>query len=191
VVAAGLLLVLAGCRDSAPVHSASTPQADPTSVPTAASTPKSTSTASKRSQAVVPGAKCLHGRWRLVRFTSQGGPFDFGTGRGGDVTMSFDKGRYSMVGKGKKPIRVKRQGESADLRIDGTVKGTHAPDGKGMAFTVGHATGSATVTYEGERQRLPMASVADMVAPNGKATLGCSQNVLTITLSSVRLRLER
>src|SRR4030095_372873 len=114
----------------------------------------------------------------LVRFTSRGGGFNYGTGRGGDVTMTFDKGGYTLVGNGKKPIRVKRAGESADLRIDGTVKGSQAPDGKVMALTIDDATGVATWESGGHRQTLPVASIADMVAPSGKAALACPGNVL-------------
>ena len=36
-------------------------------------------------------------------------------------------------------------GEWADLRIDGTVKGTYAPDGGEMAFTLDEATGEGTL----------------------------------------------
>ena len=105
--------------------------------------------------------------------------------------MTFGKGRYTLVGNGSKPIRVNRAGESADLRIDGTVKGTSAPDGKVMAFKIDDATGKASVVYGTERQTLPMASVAEMVAPTGKARLACSRHDLTITLDSVRLKLKR
>jgi hypothetical protein len=140
---------------------------------------------------VIPGAKCLSGTWRLVRFTSRGGWYNYGSGRGGDVTMTFDKDGYTLVGNGKKAIRVKRAGESGDLRIDGTVKGSHAPDGRLMAFTIDDATGDATLESGGQRQTLPVASIAEMVAPSGKATLACPQNALTITLSSVRLELKR
>jgi hypothetical protein len=196
LVAAGLLIVLAGCGDNTPTPAAtgtapvpdrtpSAAQADTTSAPATTSAPKSTS------KPVIPGAKCLSGTWRLVRFTSHGGWYDFGSGRGGDVTMTFDKRGYTLVGDGKKPIRVKRAGESADLRIDGTVKGTHAPDGRGMAFTIKDATGDATLESGGQRQTLPVASIAEMVAPSGRATLACPRNVLRITLTSVRLELER
>ena len=42
-----------------------------------------------------------------------------------------------------------------------------------------------------ERQTLPMASIAKVVAPSGKATLACPKGVLAIALSDVRLELER
>jgi hypothetical protein len=191
-----VVLILAGCSDGAPTPTATvrTPgpnsrtsavAADSTSVPTTTSHPKATSSAP------IPGADCLKATWRLVRFASHGGLVNYGNGRGGDVTMTFDKGGYTLVGHGKKPIRVKRAGESADLRIDGTVKGSHAPDGRKMSFTIDDATGKATVESGGQRQTLPVASIAQMLAPTGKATLACPRNRLTITLPTVRLQLKR
>jgi hypothetical protein len=193
LVAAAVLTVLAGCSDGTPTPAATNtaPVPDASTSVALPSAPPTTSAAKRTSEAVIPGAKCLSGTWRLVRFTSHGGWYDFGTGRGGDVTMTFDKGGYTLVGNGKKPIRVKRAGESANLRIDGTVKGTHAPDGRAMAFTIEDATGNATLEFGGQRQTLRVASIAEMVAPSGKATLGCPRNVLRITLTNVRLELER
>ena len=49
----------------------------------------------------------------------------------------------------------------------------------------------ATLESGGHRRTLPVASIADMVAPSGKAALVCPGNVLTITLQSVRLDLKR
>jgi hypothetical protein len=196
LVATAVLMVLAGCGDGTPAPGATNTAPVPDSVPSAphadaTSAPATTRPSRSASKAVIPGAQCLSGTWRLVRFTSRGGGFNYGTGRGGDVTMTFDKGGYTLVGNGKKPIRVKRAGESADLRIDGTVKGSQAPDGKLMAFTIDDATGVATLESGGHRRRLPVASIADMVAPSGKAALACTGNVLTITLQSVRLDLKR
>ncbi len=195
LVATTVLIVLAGCGDGTPTPAATSTAPVPDSLlgppAQATSAPATTSPSKRPAKAVVPGATCLSGTWRLVRFTSYGGWYNFGSGQGGDVTITFGKRGYTLVGKGKKPIRVKRAGESADLRIDGTVKGSHAPDGRVMAFTIDHASGDATVESGGQRQKLPVASIAEMVAPSGKATLACRGNALTITLTSVRLELKR
>ncbi|HWJ52911.1 MAG TPA: hypothetical protein VNT24_06010 [Propionibacteriaceae bacterium] len=196
LVATAVLMVLAGCSDGTPTPGATSTAPVPDRAPSApqgdaTSAPATTSPSKSASKTVIPGAKCLSGTWRLVRFTSHGGGFNYGTGRGGDLTMTFDKGGYTLVGNGKKPIRVKRAGESADLRIDGTVKGTQTPDGKVMSFTIDDATGDATLESGGHRRTLPVASIAEMVAPSGRATLACPRNVLTITLPSVRLDLQR
>jgi hypothetical protein len=196
LVAAAVLIILAGCGDgtpnpagtnTAPVPDGPTsaPQADTTSSPATNSGPASTSTAP------IPGADCLNGTWRLVRFIGIGKQSTYGTGQGGDVTVTFDDGTYTMAGKGKKPIRLTLAGQSAALRIDGTVKGTYAPDGGEMRFTVDQATGQGTLQSGSQRQTLPMASIAKVVAPSGKATLACPEHVLAIALPAVRLELER
>ena len=196
LVAAAGLIVLAGCSDGTPTPaatstapvpngSASASQAATPSAPATTSPPGSTSTA------LIPGADCLNGTWRLVRFIGLGPSATYGTGQGGDVTVTFDDGTYTLVGKGEKPIRVNLAGEAADLRIDGTAKGTYAPDGGEMAFTIDEATGEGTLVSGSQRQTLPMSSIAKVVAPSGKATLACPQDVLAIALPNVRLELER
>ena len=197
LVAAAVLILLAGCSDGTPTPaatgtapvpdgSATAPKAATPSAPaTTATDPKSTSTA------LIPGAECLTGTWRLVRFIGLGEQSTYGTGQGGDVTVTFDDGAYTLVGKGKKPITVNLAGESARLRIDGTAKGTYVPDGREMAFTVDEATGEGTLESGDQRQTLPMASIATVVAPSGKATLACPKDVLVIALPTVRLELER
>jgi hypothetical protein len=187
------LLVLAGCSDdtSTPAATSAPPVSNgsasaPSAAPSAsAETPRSTSTA------LIPGADCLNGTWRLVRFVGLGASATYGTGQGGDVTVTFDNGAYTLVGKGEQPIRVNLAGESADLRIDGTAKGTYAPDGGEMAFTLDEATGEGTLVSDNQRQTLPMSSIAQVVAPSGKATLACSNGVLAAAFPAVRLELER
>ncbi|HEV2927226.1 MAG TPA: hypothetical protein VGW74_00925 [Propionibacteriaceae bacterium] len=192
LVAAAVLIMLAGCSDGTPTPATTTTApvtdgsaATPSAPATTATDPKSTSTA------LVPGAECLTGTWRLVRFIGLGEQSTYGTGQGGDVTVTFDDGVYTLVGKGKKPITVNLAGESARLRIDGTAKGTYAPDGREMAFTVDEATGKGTLESGDQRQTLPMDSIATVVAPRGKATLACPKEVLVIALPTVRLELER
>jgi hypothetical protein len=107
------------------------------------------------------------------------------------MTVAFDDGGYTLVGKGQEPIRVKLAGESASLRIDGTVKGTYAPAGEKMAFTIDDATGEGTLQSGNQRQTLPLSSIAQVVAPDGEATLTCREDVLAIDLPAVRLELQR
>jgi hypothetical protein len=189
MLAAAVLIVLAGCSDGTPTPATTTTAPVPeTSAPPAATpttAPKSTSTA------LIPGVECLTGTWRLVRFAGLGEQSTYGTGRGGNVTVTFDDGAYTLVGKGKKPITVNLAGESARLRIDGTVKGTYQPDGERMAFTIGEATGQGTLESGDQRETLPMASIGKVVAPSGKATIACADRVLLIALPTVRLELER
>ena len=139
----------------------------------------------------MPGADCLTGTWRLVRFVGLGEQSTYGTGQGGDVTVAFDQGRYTMVGRGRQPIVVNLAGSAADLTVDGSVAGTYQPAGAEMSFTIGEATGEGTLEAGGQKQTLPMAQVAQVVAPSGKATLACPSGVLLIALPTVRLELER
>jgi hypothetical protein len=196
LLAGAVLIMLAGCSDGTPTPAGTTTAPVPdssTTVPQAAtpSAPPTTTTPGGTSTALIPGADCLTGTWRLVRFIGLGASATYGTGQGGDVTVTFDDGAYTLVGKGEKPIRVNLAGEAADLRIDGTAKGTYAPDGAEMAFTIDEATGEGTLASGNERQTLPMSSIAKVVAPSGKATLACTEEVLAIALPDVRLELER
>ena len=138
-----------------------------------------------------PGADCLPGTWRLVRFVGLGQQATYGTGQGGDVHVTFDDGRYNLVGEGKRPITVNLAGESASLTVDGTVAGTYQPDGAEMTFTVDEATGEGTLESGKQKQILPMASIGQVIAPQGKATLACPDNLLLVALPTVRLEFER
>ena len=205
LLAATLLVLLVGCsgNDGSPtapspaptapaVPSSSAPAAPSSAVPSSAN-PSSASPAPTGGTAtgLVPGADCLTGTWRLVRFVGLGAQSTYGTGQGGDVTVAFDGGRYTMVGKGQRPIVVNLAGSAAELVIDGTVSGTYTPAGAEMRFTVGEATGQGTLTAGEQKQSLPMAQVAQVVAPSGNATLACPSGVLLIALPAVRLELER
>jgi len=189
-------MVLAGCSDRTPGPAATstTPVPDATTSPGRAATPTAPSTTSSpgsTSTALIPGADCLNGTWRLVRFIGLGEQATYGTGQGGDVTLTFDNGRYNLVGKGQRPITVNLAGESAQLTVDGTVAGTYQPDGAEMSFTIGEATGQGTLQAGNERRTLPMASIAQVIAPRGQATLDCPGNVLLVALPTVRLEFER
>jgi hypothetical protein len=199
------LVLLGGCSagDGSPTTpsptaastapSPSGPAASPSSGLPATPAPSTSPSASPSgtSTGLVPGADCLTGTWRLVRFVGLGEQSTYGTGQGGDVTVAFDGGRYTLVGRGQEPITVILAGTAAELRIDGTVDGTYRPDGAEMSFTVGRATGQGTLQAGEQRQTIPMAQVAQVVAPSGKATLACPSGVLLIALPTVRLELER
>lgn len=81
-------------------------------------------------------------------------------------------------------------GAAARLFVDGTAAGTYQPDGAEMAFAVSTATGQAILQAGDQKQTLPMTSVSQVIAPQGKATLACLDQVLLIALPSVRLELE-
>lgn len=191
LTAATALILLAGCTGgagtptpTAPGTSAASPSIVAPSTPTGSSSPGS-------STGVVPGADCLPGTWRLVRFIGLGAQSTYGTGQGGDVSVTFDNGRYNLVGEGERPITVTLAGQSAGLTVDGTIAGTYQPDGAEMGFTIGEATGQGTLESGSQKQTLPMASIGQVIAPRGKATLACPDNLLLIALPTVRLEFER
>ena len=175
------VLATAACSGS----DAPTPDESVSSAPPAP--PASTEPSAEAS----PAFDCLTGTYRLARFVGVGDKATYGTGQGGDVTVTFDDGQYDLVGKGQRPITVNLAGSAAQLTIDGTVEGTYRPDGAEMAFTVGKATGQGTLKAGTERRTLPMASIAQVIAPSGKATLACPKNTLLIALPAVRLEFER
>jgi pyruvate/2-oxoglutarate dehydrogenase complex dihydrolipoamide acyltransferase (E2) component len=190
------MLVLAGCSGAGAEAPPATPTASATSASAAppsevAPTATDSSSPTSTSTVLVPGANCLTGTWRLVRFIGLGEQSTYGTGQGGDVTVAFDDGRYDLVGKGRRPITVNLAGAAAQLTIDGTAEGTYQPDGAEMTFTVGKSTGEGTLQSGSERRTLPMASIAQVIAPRGKATLACPENTLLVALPTVRLEFER
>ena len=101
-LAAAVLVMLAGCTGgggtSTPTIPSSAPSASAPSSSTASSTPAGTP--SSTSSVLVSGADCLPGTWRLVRFVGLGQQATYGTGQGGDVHVTFDDGRYNLVGEG-------------------------------------------------------------------------------------------
>jgi hypothetical protein len=104
-----LLVALAGCSGD----SASGPI--PSSEPPAAAPPATVGPSTSRIPAV-PVNECLSGRYRLVRFAGIGERGTYGTGEGGDVTVTFTNGSYLLSGEGKEPITLSLPGPTAGLR---------------------------------------------------------------------------
>jgi hypothetical protein len=181
VAAAALMLAVAGCSGN--------PSAGDTPSPTE---PESAATASTSTPLAAPSsatsvANCLNGRYRLVRFVGVGEKGTFGTGEGGDVTVTFNKGSYLLRGAGKDPIKLTLAGQTADLLVDGTISGDYRVEGDRATFTVGESTGSATLTVGPSKGSVSIADVGKVLAPNGEAGLSCANDALIVTLQDVRL----
>jgi hypothetical protein len=136
--------------------------------------------------------RCLRGRYALVRFVAVGGS-TYGTGQGGDVTVTFDDGRYTLVGAGAEPVVVTVGGQTGNLTVDGRSKGTYTRRGAAATFTttsasgggrLGDAAGSAT-------QRITMKQVDSVIGLAGDGQVACTAEAMTITLKAVRLELAR
>ncbi|HEY6683698.1 MAG TPA: hypothetical protein VI030_12025 [Propionibacteriaceae bacterium] len=184
-LAAILLLALAGCSGESAASGPSTP----TAPPSPAASPDASSPNPATSASAV--SKCLSGRYRLVRFVGVGEKGTYGTGQGGDVTVTFDNGTYLLRGAGKNPIRLRLAGQNAGLLVNGTVAGDYQLQGDRASFTVGESTGSATLQVGPVKKSLPISEVANVLAPDGEAGLSCANDALIVTLQDVRLELGK
>ena len=183
-VAATLLLASAGCSGAA----ASGPST-PTSAPPQAASPDAPNPSASAPASSVQ--ECLSGRYRLVRFVGVGEKGTYGTGQGGDVTVTFDNGTYLLRGAGKDPIKLTLAGKTAGLLVNGSVGGDYQLQGDRASFTVGKSTGSATLQVGPVKKSLPISEVANVLAPDGEAGLSCANDALIVTLQDVRLELGK
>ena len=138
-----------------------------------------------------PVTNCLKGRYRLVRFVGVGDKGTFGTGEGGDVTVTFSNESYLLRGAGKDPIKLTLAGQTADLLVDGTISGDYRVAGDKAIFTVGESTGSATLAIGSAKESVSMPEIGGVLAPEGEAGLACADNALIVTLREVRLELGK
>jgi hypothetical protein len=183
-VAASLLLASGGCSGAA----ASGPST-PTSAPPQAASPDAPNPSASAPASSVQ--ECLNGRYRLVRFVGVGEKGTYGTGQGGDVTVTFDNGTYLLRGAGKDPIKLTLAGKTAGLLVNGSVGGDYQLQGDRASFTVGKSTGSATLQVGPVKKSLPISEVANVLAPDGEAGLSCANDALIVTLQDVRLELGK
>jgi hypothetical protein len=181
-----LLLALAGCSANS---DSSSPTPPPNSVPPA-SAGLNTSPGSSAS-AAAPVSKCLTGRNRLIQFVGVGDRGTYGTGVGGDVTVTFNGNSYVLSGAGKDPIKLTLAGQTAGLLVNGTISGNYKLQGDRATFTVGESNGDATLKVGKVKQSVPMSDVGKVLAPDGEAGLSCANNALIVTLQDVRLELGK
>lgn len=179
--AAALMVAVAGCSSSPSASDTPSP-----TQPTAAATTSDPTPAAAPSSAT-PDAKCLNGRYALIRFVGVGAKGTYGTGEGGDVTITFDNGSYLLRGEGKDPIKLTLAGQTAGLLVDGTISGDHRVAGNKATFTVGESTGSATLSTGSSKESVTIEQVGSVLAPNGEAGLACADDALIVTLQDVRL----
>lgn len=138
-----------------------------------------------------PAGECLTGTYRLDRFLGLGESQTYGTGVGGDVRLTFTDRGYTLTGAGKDPIRLTLAGGTGDLTVDGTVEGTYTGESPQYAFKVEKSVGEATLEVDGRTRTLNMADVAQVIAPDGQATVACNPPKMVLLLSTIRLELSR
>jgi hypothetical protein len=185
VVVAALMLAVAGCSNSPSASSTPSPTQSTSSAPASDPTPAATPSSA------TGDARCLNGRYHLVRFVGVGEKGTYGTGEGGDVTLTFDNGSYLLRGAGNDPIKLTLAGQNADLLVDGTISGQYRLEGNRANFTVGESTGSATLAIGSAKESVSMPEIGGVLAPEGEAGLACADNALIVTLHEVRLELGK
>lgn len=186
LVLCALLTVLAGCSND-PEPSPATdpaPSVSTTAAPTAEPSTPAPSTA-------VDADACLQGRFKLARFVGVGASDTYGTGAGGDVQVEFDDGQYVLTGSGQDPISLTLAGQTGQLLVDGRLAGTYKTSGATATFTLGDASGKASLEVEGQKRTLTMDEIANVLAPKGTAVLACKDAGLVIAMKTVRLEFER
>jgi hypothetical protein len=181
-----LLVALAGCSGD----SASGPTPIPSSEPPAAAPPATVGPSTSPIPAV-PVNECLSGRYRLVRFAGVGERGSYGTGGGGDVTVTFNNGSYLLSGEGKEPIKLSLPGPTAGLLVDGTISGNYQVQGDRATFTVSESSGTATLTFVRLKKSLPMSQFGDVLASDAAAGVVCANNGLTVVLQYIRLEFSK
>jgi hypothetical protein len=181
-----LLIALAACSGGS---AASAPTATPSSEPPAAA--PATASPSTALNPAVPANECLSGRYRLVRFVGVGERGTYGTGEGGDVTVTFDNGSYLLSGAGMEPIKLSLPGPTPNLLVDGTISGNYQVQGDRATFTVGQSNGTATLSFGRLKKSLPMSQLGNVLASDGEAGVACANNELIVTLGYIRLEFGR
>ena len=178
----------AASGSGAPTADATTPAA-----PATPATPSAGGPSTPGALATLPAEQCLTGRYALARFVAVGDGSTYGTGQGGDVTLTFEGDGYTLAGAGRKPVVVTLAGQTGNLRVDGTSKGTYALDGETATFTAGSSSGSGTLDNGsgGDRARLTMKQVDAVIGLAGQGQVACTDQVMTITLAAIRLELVR
>ncbi len=190
-------LGLSACSGSPGTGGGAAPAPSPTDVSTApdpatpAPTDAGAGSPSPSPAATLAADRCLSGTYSLVRFVAVGGE-TYGTGQGGDVTLTFGDDRYTLAGAGKKPIVVTIGGQTGDLTVDGASKGTYRLKDDTATFGRPTTTGSGTLSAgSGRGQKLTMKQVNGVIGLAGDGKIACTAQAMTITLSAIRLELAR
>ena len=191
----GATVGLSACSGGPGAGGGATPAPAPTDVSSAATPGPEQSSAGPESPsavATVPASRCLAGRYALVRFVAVGGT-TYGTGQGGDVTVTFADGRYTLSGAGQKPVVVTLGGQTGNLTVDGESKGTYTLKGDAATFTARSADGTGTLDdgSGGSAQKLTMKQVDSVIGLAGRGQVACTAQAMTITLKAIRLELGR
>lgn len=190
ILLAAVPALLMGCSGPTATTSAPPPAVTSSATPIDAS-PTATASAPETS-ASPTDANCPAGEYTLQSFDVTGANGALGKGSGGDVSVEFDNGRYEIDFDDDNPIQLTTGGSSARLVTDGEIKGTYTGSGDAITFTLGRASGRATLKGDGNKSRtLQMSQVAKVIGLDGKGSATCAGDNLTITTSNGTFELIR
>lgn len=183
VAASGLLALLAACSGETTGSPATTPAA-----------PTTTSTSEQASTGPAAGT-CPVGQYEVATITGKAGTEVSGvpivaTSAGGLKLALTQDGKWTLSGDGAS-VTLKAAGVSVDATLTGTAEGGYAKSGSDYLFRQEKATGKVTLKQPvAGVSSFGMDEVGPALAPDGKATLTCAPDSLTITSESVVLDLK-
>ncbi len=136
---------------------------------------------------------CPNGNYRITDLKGQGAASRLGTGVGGDVTMTFTNGAFTLQSDGKTPIKVQIGPANANLTIAGDITGTYTRvDDSTIRMTVNDANGTAAIRGAFINRKLTMRQLADQIVPlDSRAAVACTGDQATLTLPNLALTLAR
>lgn len=166
----------------------------PAPVTGAAATPTASS-ASAPSSAPTPSpspAACPSGSYRITALKGQGSASQLGSGVGGDVTLAFADGTFTLHSDGRDPIKMKVGPANADLTIAGDITGRYSGDASALKLSVQDASGTAKIKGGFVNRQLTLRQLADQIVPlNSTGSATCDGDQATLTLPNVALTLAR
>ena len=156
-----------------------------------------TGTTESSAPQVAPGRGCLRGGYVSSSFVgrrsfdSPFGPLEL-SGRGRGLALELTGSRWTMRGVGRRPMRGTAMGIQGTLKVDGSARGRlERARGERLRFRQTGSHGSVTLAGLGQTFEVPVSVVAPAVVPDGRATVTCSGDRLTIDSASGVLRLTR
>lgn len=178
LAAAAVLLAVAGC---------SSPSTAPT--PTVAPSPTETSASPSAST----GA-CPDGSYLITALEGRGSASAVGKGSGGDIAADFDDGDLTISSDGAEPVKVDLGPTNAELRFDGTIKGTYEGDPAALRISTTGADGTVNVKGFGISRSYSAAGLADQLIGRGataQVTCDDAAGTAVVVLPNARLTLTR
>ena len=157
----------------------------------------STGRAESGAPQTAPGRGCLRGSYVSLSFvgkrsvSSPFGEVDL-SGRGRGLELNFRRSAWTMRGVGRKPMKGKALGIDGTLKINGSARGRLIRvKGERLRFRQTGSRGTVKLSGLDQTFKLPVSVVAPAVVPDGRATITCSGDRLTIDSASGVLRLTR